>query len=192
MHKMKRVTGVVVFTGWAWLLGYGVSSAQVEPIGFAEMVAAADAIVVAEVVDQRADLVTSGANRSIVTRVTFNVSRTLKGQPRLVRQLEFMGGTVGNFRQEVSGVPSFSVGERGVFFVLDGQYVSPIVGLMQGHFPITRTPDGVEHVTLHDRRAFAAVSQVGAPVLVSPEPMPTMTLRAFEAAITRALEAVGR
>ncbi len=46
-------------------------------MSFAEIVAAADTIVVAEAIDARAEWVTSGASRAIVTRVTFRVSDTL-------------------------------------------------------------------------------------------------------------------
>ena len=179
--QMQRVgigfCGMLVVTGTA--------GAQVIPMSLAEMVNVADTIVVAEAIDSRAEWVTTGSSRAIVTRVTFRVTDTLKGIQRLLLPLEFLGGTVGDIRQEVSGVPTFDIGDRAVLFVSGVRAVSPIVGLMQGRFPINIAPDGTEYVTLHDRRAFSAVNQVGAPVIVSPVAIPTLTVAAFQAEIGR-------
>ncbi len=165
----------------------GSTAAQVIPMSFAEMLSAADTVVVAEAIDSRAEWVTTGPNRAIVTRVTFRVTATFKGTERLLLPLEFLGGTVGNIRQQVSGVPTFDLGDRAVLFVSGELAASPIVGHMQGRFPINTAPDGTDYVTLHDRRAFSAVNQVGAPVTVSPVAIPTMTLAAFGAEIDRLL-----
>ena len=165
----------------------GSAGAQVIPMSFVEMVSAADTIVVAEAIDARAEWVTTGSSRAIVTRVTFRVTDTLKGVERLLLPLEFLSGTVGNIGQEVSGVPTFDIGDQAVLFVSGARAASPIVGHMQGKFPINTAPDGTEYVTLHDRRAFAAVNQIGAPVTVSPVAIPTMTLAAFQAEIGRML-----
>ena len=94
---------------------------------------------------------------------------------------------MGNIRQEVSGVLTFDIGDRAVLFVSGARAASPIVGHMQGRFPINTAPDGTDYVTLHDRRAFSAVNQVGAPITVSPVAIPTMTLAAFRAGIGRML-----
>jgi len=167
----------------------GTAGAQVIPMSLAEMVSAADTIVVAEAIDSRAEWVTTGSSRVIVTRMTFRVTDTLKGTQRLLLPLEFLGGTVGDVGFEVSGVPTFDIGDRAVLFVSGARAVSPIVGHMQGRFPINTAPDGTEHVTLHDRRAFSAVNQIGAPVTVSPVAIPTMTVAAFQAEIGRMLRA---
>ena len=167
----------------------GTTGAQVIPMSFAEMVSVADTVVVAEAIDERAEWVTTGSSQAIVTRVTFRVSDTLKGTVRILLPLEFLGGTVGDIRQEVSGVPTFEIGDRAVLFVSGARAASPIVGHMQGLFPITTGPNGTDYVTLHDRRAFGAVSQVGAPVTVSPVAIPTMTLEAFQTEIGRLVRA---
>ena len=86
-------------------------------------------------------------------------------------------------------MPTFDIGDRAVLFVSGARAVSPIVGHMQGRFPINTAPDGTEYVTLHDRRAFSAVNQIGAPVTVSPVAIPTMTVAAFQAEIGRMLRA---
>ncbi len=155
------------------------ANAQVIPLSFSELVDAADSIVVAEAIDSRSEWVNGASSRHIVTRMTFRVEDTVKGLNRVLLPLEFLGGQVGNMRQEVSGVPRINIGDRAVLFISADRAASPIVGLMQGHFPINRAPDGTDFVTLHNRRAFSAVAQVGDPVLVSPVALPTMTLNAF-------------
>ena len=166
---------------------WGSASAQVIPMSLAEMLAAADTIVVAEAIDTRAEWVTTGASRAIVTRVTFRVTDTLKGVERLLLPLEFLGGTVGDVGYEVAGVPTFDIGDRAVLFVSGARAASAIVGHMQGRFPINTAPDGTEYVTLHDKRAFSAVNQIGAPITVSPVAIRTMTVTAFQAEIGRLL-----
>ena len=175
----------------AMLVVTGNAGAQVIPMSFAEMVNAADTIVVAEAIDSRAEWVTTGSSRVIVTRMTFRVTDTLKGTQRLLLPLEFLGGTVGDVGFEVSGVPTFDIGDRAVLFVSGARAVSPIVGHMQGRFPINTAPDGTHYVTLHDRRTFSAVSQIGVPVTVSPVAIPTMTLEAFQAEIGGVLQDPG-
>ena len=182
-------TRPVGFALCAMLVVAGNAGAQVIPMRFAEIVSAADAVVVAEAIDARAEWVTTGSSRAIVTRVTFRVRDTLKGTRRVLLPLEFLGGTVGNIRQEVSGVPTFEIGDRAVLFVSSARVASPIVGHMQGRFPINTAPGGTDYVTLHDRRAFGGVNQIGAPVTVSPVAIPTMTLAAFQAEISRMVQA---
>ena len=169
----------VVVACLALIVDVDEARAQVIPMSFGEMVEVADSIVVAEAVDSRAEWVTTGSSRVIVTRVTFRVSDTLKGVSRMLLPLEFLGGTVGDRRQQVSGVPTFELGDQAVLFVTGERAISPIVGHMQGRFPINVSPDGQQFVTLPDRRAFSAVDQSGSPVTVSPTPIPTMRLGAF-------------
>jgi len=59
---------------------------------------------------------------------------------------------------------------------------------MQGRFPINTAPDGIDYVTLPDRRAFSSVGQIGSPVLVSPTAIPTMTLTAFRDTVDRMVQ----
>ena len=182
MYEQMRRIG---FGICAMLAVAGNAHAQVTSMSFVEMVSAADTIVVAEAIDSRAEWVTTGSSRVIVTHITFRVTNTFKGTQRLLLPLEFLGGTVGNERLEISGVPTFNIGDRAVLFVLGTRAASPIVGHMQGRFPINIAPDGTEYVTLPDRRAFSAVSQIGAPITVSPVAIPTMTLTAFQTEIGR-------
>lgn len=181
-HMAAWVQIVGVSFGFLLTTVVGVN-AQVIPMSFPDMIAAADAIVVAETIDSRSEWANTGRSRAIVTRVTFRITNTLKGLDRILMPLEFLGGTVGNTRQEVSGVPKFYMGDRAVLFVSGERTASPIVGRMQGLFPINTGPDGSEYVTLHDQRAFSTTDQIGSPILVSPVAIPTMSLAAFQDAI---------
>ena len=148
MHEQTRRIGLGLL---AMLTVAGSAGAQVNAMSFGEMVSAADTIVVAEAIDSRAEWVTTGTSRVIVTRITFRVTDTYKGTERLLLPLEFLGGTVGNERLAASGVPTFDIGDRAVLFVTGTRAVSPIVGHDQGRFPITTAPDGTEYVALRSR-----------------------------------------
>lgn len=179
----RQIRGLGLACGAALAMASSASAQEVIPMSFAEIVAAADTIVVAEAIDSRSEWVTSGTNRAIVTRITFRVSDTYKGLDRLLLPLEFLGGTIDGTTMEVSGVPTFELGDRAVLFVSAERAISPVVGHFQGKFPINTAPDGTDYVTLHDRRAFSAVGQIGAPVTVSAVAIPTMSLSAFREAI---------
>ena len=98
----RQIRGLGLACGAA-LAMTGSASAQVIPMSFAEIVTAADTIVVAEAIDARAQWVTTGASRAIITRITFRVTDTLKGLDRILLPLEFRGGTIGDVSYEVSG-----------------------------------------------------------------------------------------
>ncbi len=185
MLDLPRRAGLTLCAGT--LIVTPAADAQSIRMNFEEMVATAATIVVAEAIDARSEWVTTGSSRVIITRRVFRVTETLKGNERVLLPLEFLGGTVGTTRQSVSGVPEFETGDRAVLFVLGTRAVSPIVGHDQGRFHITLGPDGTEYVTLPDRRAFSAVSQIGNPVTVSPVPVPTMPLTAFRSEVNRVL-----
>ncbi len=79
---------------------------------FEGLVTRARTVFVAETVDVSSRWVSTGSGRAIVTVVTFKVLRTLKGELGAQTQLEFLGGTVGEYRLEVPGIPRFRVGDR--------------------------------------------------------------------------------
>ncbi len=101
---------------------------------------------------------------AIVTVVTFKVIRTLKGELGAQTQLEFLGGTVGDYRLEVPGIPRFRVGDEDVLFVDErGQPVSPVVGFMHGRFRVLEEPGtGRRSVARHDFSPLTSVSDIGA------------------------------
>jgi hypothetical protein len=79
--------------------------------------------------------------KAIHTRVTFSLNSVpLKGQVTSPFTLDFLGGTVGNHRMEVSGMPKFQVGDRLILFSYgpDKSFVSPVIGFDQGALRVIR------------------------------------------------------
>jgi hypothetical protein len=73
--------------------------------------------------------------KAIRTKVTFALNRpALKGQVSSPFSLEFLGGTVGNRRIVVSGMPLLQIGQRVIIFSHgpDKAFVSPLIGMDQG------------------------------------------------------------
>jgi hypothetical protein len=155
---------------------------------FDGLVARARTVFVAETVDVSSRWVSTGSGRAIVTVVTFKVLRTLKGELGAQTQLEFLGGTVGEYRMEVPGIPRFRVGDEDVLFVDErGQPVSPVVGFMHGRFRVLEDPGTRRRsVARHNFEPLASVRDIGA---AAPAPRVSaaraMTLSAFEDEIAR-------
>jgi hypothetical protein len=164
------------------LLCDGVGAISVIAPTFQELVAEAQTVFVGEVTATQALWIGDGAQRTIVTNVTFAVETTLKGADERVRVLRFIGGAVGDQTLTVPGIPTFKVGDRAVLFVTnDVNAISPLVGVMHGRFPLTKASDGREYVALHDGRVFSSVGQVGpSAVTASPTPLRPMRREDFE------------
>lgn len=117
--------------------GFG-SATTVVPVSFEDLIARSELIFAGQVIDRRSTYL-RGPDAPIVTDVTFDVLRVLKGSAGLRTQLTFLGGTVGRDTLIVSGMPQFEVGERDMLFVsADRIASSPLVGFWQGRFRIVR------------------------------------------------------
>jgi len=138
-------------------------STSVLPPTFDELVARADEVILARVVARQSSWVTSRSGQAIVTDVTFAVERTLKGEPRIQRTLEFLGGTVGDVSLTVAGIPEFQVNDRDVLFVRDtGRPASPLVGFSYGRFRVVRDATfGTDIIRTFDGRPLASLDDVG-------------------------------
>jgi len=138
-------------------------STSVLPPTFDELVARADEVILARVVARESSWVTSRSGQAIVTDVTFAVERTLKGEPRIQRTLEFLGGTVGDVSLTVAGIPDFHVNDRDVLFVRDtGRPASPLVGFSYGRFRVVRDATfGTDIIRTFDGRPLASLDDVG-------------------------------
>ncbi len=165
-------------------------AASVVAPNFEALVTRARTVFVGETIDVSSRWVSTGSGRSIVTVVTFKVLRTLKGELGAQTQLEFLGGTVGEYRLEVPGMPRFRVGDEDVLFVDDrGSPASPVVGFMHGRFRVLEEPGtGRRSVARFDFSPFASVADIGtassAARAASSRPL---SLPAFETEIVRAV-----
>lgn len=146
------------------LLMAGVAnSTTVIPPTFETLVSSASTIFVGEVMDVRSEWTATRDGRAIITLVTFKVEEVWKGSAGSVTQLEFLGGTVGQMRMQVDGMPQFVEGQRSVLFVSgDAKAISPLVGFWHGRMRIEKDPYGVDRIRTFDGRALASPNNVGA------------------------------
>lgn len=173
---------------------------SVVPPNFPELVAEADAIYRGRVTDIQARRVAAANGQSVIkTFVTITVDRTLKGPEQANVTLEFLGGTIGDEILEVSGMPKYTVGERGIVFVQgNGRQFCPVVRLGHGSYRVRRDErSGREFVERQNRAPLNDVSEVELPLARNPvlaaraaEPdlSRALTPAAFEAAIVREVQ----
>jgi hypothetical protein len=165
-------------------------AASVIAPSFDTMVARAQHVFVGQALDVRSRWVSTSSGPAIVTVVTFKVVRTLKGELGAQTQLEFLGGTVGDYRLEVPGIPRFRVGDEDVLFVDErGQPVSPVVGFMHGRFRVLEEPGtGRRSVARHDFSPLTSVTEIGASKAAArASSARSMSLADFETEIARAV-----
>lgn len=177
----RLLPAILVFVG-----GVAASSGatSVVPVTFDELVDNAREIFLAQVVGIQANWLDSRDGRAIVTLVTFRVDESFKGGLQTQTSIEFLGGTIGDVRFEVVGMPEFRIGDREVLFVGDRTAVSPLVGFMQGRFRVVKNPwTGVESVRTYDGRAIASTADVGRSKQSSTKVIRSMTLAEFRASI---------
>ena len=130
---------------------------------FDELVDRAQLIFEGTVSDVQSQWAGEGAQRHIISYVTFKVSDTVKGEAAATYTLRMLGGTVGNETMEISDSPKFKVGDRNILFVENnGTQFIPLVGIMYGQFKVQQDQQsGTEVVLTHEGRALGAVDSHG-------------------------------
>jgi len=133
------------------------------PPTFDELVNQAQVIFQGIVTDVRSQWVGEGAQRSIVSYVTFKVEDAMKGNPGSTYTMRMLGGTVGDQTVEVTDSPKFKVGNRDILFVENnGSQFVPLVGIMHGRFRVEREQaSGREVVMTNEGEPLSNVSQLG-------------------------------
>jgi len=158
---MKTIIRALVLTV-AVLLGFRAVATTVIPPSFDDLVSRAETIFQGTVVDVRSEWTGEGAQRHIVSYVTFNVDDAIKGHPGARITLNMMGGTVGSETMEVTDAPKFKVGDRDVLFVENnGTQFIPLVGIMHGRFRVKQDETGRDVVLTNDGAPLADVNQLG-------------------------------
>ncbi|HVG24008.1 MAG TPA: hypothetical protein VND45_07625 [Thermoanaerobaculia bacterium] len=109
-------------------------------IEFENKVSDAAAIVVGKCVAQESRW--NDTREWILTYSTFQVEKTLKGQPAQQITLVTAGGTVDNITQDVIGVPKFQPGEENVVFVRNSQAGPTVLYLEQGNYKLHKDDRG--------------------------------------------------
>ena len=126
------------------------------------MVHQAEIIFRGKVTAVRSEWSGEGSQRCIVTYVTFDVLKALKGAPASPYVLRLLGGTVGDQTMEIDGVPKFAVGDKTLLFVEhNGTQIVPLVGMMYGYFHLTTdTATGQEIVHRFNGEALHTTAEI--------------------------------
>lgn len=148
---------------WIFL---GLTAAQattVIPPTFDELVEKAEIIFQGTVTNVSSQWVGEGAQRRIMSYVTFKVEDAMKGAAGDTYTLRMLGGTVDGETMEVSDAPKFEVGGREIVFVENnGSQFIPLVGIMHGRFHLKKDDQtGTEFVTTNEHQPVKDVSKLG-------------------------------
>jgi hypothetical protein len=158
------------------------------PPTFDELVTQAEAIFEGTVTGTRSEWTGEGANRHIVTYVTFKIEDAIKGAVGAEYSIRMFGGTVGDQTIEVTDAPKFKMGDRDILFVEhNGSQFIPLVGIMHGRFHVQTDATGAnEKITKDSGAAMANVAKLGQDE-VAAATGPAMSKADFKAAIRQKL-----
>jgi hypothetical protein len=132
------------------------------PPSFDELVSQAEIIFQGTVTNVRSQWIGEGAQRHIVSYVTFKVNDAYKGNPGDQITLQMLGGTVDGKTMEVTDAPKFKRGDHDVLFVENnGTQFIPLVGIMHGRFHVRKDASGRDVVHTNDDTPVASTGQIG-------------------------------
>jgi hypothetical protein len=181
MNKLRSLAVIACLIAPAGLL----RATTVIPPTFDELVSRADVIFQGSVTDVRSQWIGEGAQRHIVTYVSFKVDEAIKGTPGSSYTMRMLGGTVDGQTMEVTDSPKFKLGDRDILFVEhNGEQFIPLVGIMHGRFRIERDPqDGHEIVATNSGERLADVTRLGKEEHVAASEKAAISPSEFKAAI---------
>jgi len=132
------------------------------PPTFDQLVGDAELIFQGTVTDVRSQWIGEGAERAVVSFITFQIEDTLKGNPGSSYTIRMLGGTIGDKTWEVTDAPKFKVGDRDILFVEhnNSQFV-PLVGIMHGRFHVQQDANGPEFISKDNGAPLADVTKLG-------------------------------
>ncbi len=160
------------------------------PPTFDQLVDQAEFIFQGTVTDIKSQWIGEGAERSIVTYVTFKVEESVKGNAGQSYTIRMLGGTVGEDTIEVSDAPRFQAGDREIVFVEhNGSQFVPLVGIMHGRFHVRRNQAGRDIVTDNNDEPVRDLTRLGRESS-GPSPRVTdLTSDDFKAAVKEKVQA---
>lgn len=172
------------------------------PRAFDQLVNGADTVFKGTVSAKESRWIGQGAERHIVTLVTFQVHETYKGTPASAQTLRFFGGTVGRETMAVPDMPRFELGQEAVLFVVNnGRQFCPLVGIAQGRFQVVAdAATGRERVWTNAGSPVVDPRQLGQsadaepsrPKTAAESDAPAMTAEDFRSAILEKVAAQAR
>lgn len=114
-----------------------VQATTVIPPTFDQLVDEAEMIFEGTVKETKSEWTGEGANRHIVTYVTFTIEDPIKGALGADYTIRMFGGTVGKDTMMATDTPTFKIGDRDILFVeKNGTQFIPLVGIMHGRFRV--------------------------------------------------------
>ncbi|MDB6146975.1 MAG: hypothetical protein JWO45_639, partial [Spartobacteria bacterium] len=164
-----------------------VRATTVIPPTFDDLVDQAEFIFDGTVTNVKSEWVGEGAERHIMTYVSFRVEESLKGKMEQTYTIRMLGGTVDGKTMAVSDAPKFKSGDRDILFVQNnGTQFIPLVGIMHGRFRVAHDQSGNEMMTTNDGQPLKNVARLGRSETASADE-PTLTPASFKAAIQNRL-----
>jgi hypothetical protein len=184
MKSFKIVLSLAAaFTAFA-----SVSATVVIPPSFEQLVDQAQVIFHGTVTKVSSHWVGEGAERHIVSYVTFKVKESLKGGAGQSFTMRTFGGTVDGETMSIGDGPTFEIGNEDLLFVENnGTQVVPLVGIMHGRFHVRKDSAGRDIVTTNEDRPLNDVAELGQGAISSGD-RSGMSLAAFKAAIQNRLQ----
>jgi hypothetical protein len=182
-----KLLRALVFLSLMLLVFPAVDATTVIPPTFDELVTRAETIFEGTVTGMRSEWTGEGANRHIVTYVTFKIDDAIKGKVGVDYTIRMFGGTVDGQTIEVTDAPKFKVGDRDILFVENnGSQFIPLVGIMHGRFHVQSDGTANEKVTKDNGAAMAHLAKLGQDEVAAANG-PAMTKADFKAAVRQKL-----
>lgn len=170
-----------------------VRGTTVIPPTFDELVDQADFIFQGEVTNVKSEWIGEGAQRHIMSYVTFKVGDALKGNPGQNYTIRMLGGTVDGESMAVSDGPKFEVGDQDILFVQNnGSQFIPLVGIMHGRFHVRKDEAGQEIVTDHQDEPVRNLARLGNPNAVELPNENNLNPAEFKTAVRSRIESSSR
>ena len=164
MTKLEKILRISLALAVVMFGSRPTRATTVIPPTFEEMTDRAELIIVGKVINTHAEWRVVGTHRVIFTLVEFEKTEVLKGEAGASVTLQFLGGTVGDVTMEISGVPTFSAGDREFLFVKgNGIQFCPVVGVFHGKFGVRKDQKtGRDILVRHNGDALRDVTEIGA------------------------------
>ena len=189
---MKKVGYFLLSLAFATAISLdSLKATTVIPPTFDELVAQAEVIFQGVTTDVTSQWVGEGAQRHIVSYVTFKVEETLKGNPGQSYTIRMLGGTVDGETMGVSDAPKFKTGDKDILFVQNnGSQFIPLVGIMHGRFHVKHDQAGQEIVTNNEEEPVKNVARLGGAEETEPSANEAnLTAADFKAAVKSKVQA---
>jgi len=131
-----------------------IRATTVIPPTFDQLVNDAEMIFEGTVTGLKSQWTGEGAERHIVTFVTFKIEDSIKGALGAEYTIRMFGGTVDGHTMEATDTPRFKVGDRDILFVEhNGTQFVPLVGIMHGRFHVQQDEASAQESIAKDNGA---------------------------------------